>query len=303
MKKNTVRLRFLVMIAVLAVVAVGYFTAAGIGSVCGIGIGDITLLCPLGALLAMIAERTAIPFALLSLGVALVICIVLGKVFCSWVCPVHFLEKLRPKGKKAALTTGEKALLKGSCSGCATCAAPCGKSEGIVLDSRHAVLVAAIISTLVFGFPVFCVVCPVGLTFTTVFLIMRLFAFGETTWTIILFIGIILVETLVLPRWCRTFCPLGALHSLMSGPNRTFRPRVDEDRCLQRTGAECNRCVRACPEGINLHDIAQGATTLADCSKCKACSDVCPVGAITFPFLPSSANRAPEKSAAPERAE
>ncbi|WP_270299062.1 4Fe-4S binding protein, partial [Eggerthella sinensis] len=101
-KKNSLRVRFLVMLAVLAVVAVGYFTAGGIGNLCGIGFGDITLLCPLGALLAMLAQKTAIPLAVISVIVVLLICIVLGKVFCAWACPVHFMSRLRKPRHGAA---------------------------------------------------------------------------------------------------------------------------------------------------------------------------------------------------------
>ena len=104
-KLKTYRLRFLIMLAVLAVVAVGYFTAGGIGNFCGIGFESITLLCPLGALLAMIAERTAIPMAVISVVVVLLVCIVLGKVFCAWVCPVHFMSR----GKKKGIRLGLKA--------------------------------------------------------------------------------------------------------------------------------------------------------------------------------------------------
>ena len=57
-KLKTYRLRFLIMLALLAVVAVGYFTAGGIGNFCGIGFESITLLCPLGALLAMIRAHS-----------------------------------------------------------------------------------------------------------------------------------------------------------------------------------------------------------------------------------------------------
>ena len=303
-KKNSLRVRFLVMLAVLAVVAVGYFTAGGIGNLCGIGFGDITLLCPLGALLAMLAQKTAIPLAVISVIVVLLICIVLGKVFCAWACPVHFMSRLR-KGKKGAPTpTG--APLHGAAddpagpqasraaqggvspvSPCSACASPCGKSSGIKLDSRHGILAAALGSTLIFGFPVFCLICPVGLTFATVLLGMRLFAFGEATWTIVAFVAIIAVEVLLLPKWCKRFCPLGALLSLFSGLNRTFQPQVNAETCLREgRGKACNLCEKACPEGINLHDIAAGETTLNDCSKCRACADVCPEGAITFPLLP-----------------
>lgn len=289
------------MLAVLAVVAVGYFTAVGIGNLCGVGFGSITLFCPLGALLVMIAEKTAIPMAVISVIVVLIICIVLGKVFCSWVCPVHFMTGLR-KGKKRAgrvdadasaspdatvQTSAEAPAVPAKLTGCAACATPCGKTKGIKIDSRHGILAAALGSTLVFGFPVFCLVCPVGLTFATVLLGMRLFAFGETTWTLIVFPLIILAEILLLPKWCQRFCPLGALLSLFSAPNKTFRPQIDKSTCLSDSqGKACDLCVKACPEGINLHNIAEGATTINDCSKCRACADACPVHAITFPLLP-----------------
>ena len=317
-RKNTARLRFIVMIAVLALVAVGYFTAFGIGNVCGIGFDSITLLCPLGSLLSMIAGKTAIPMAVVSIVAVFVICVLLGKAFCSWVCPVHFLSKLKPgkkAGKKAAtgeaaaageaaadgataaddapapLTENERKLLGKKGGG--LCEHPCGKSKGIKLDSRHGILAAALVTTGIFGFPVFCIICPVGLTFISVMLIMRLFAFGEATWTIVLFVAIILVEVILLPRWCKHFCPLGALLSLFSAANKTFVPKIDESKCLNTTAnVECNRCVAACPEGINLHDIAKGETTLNDCSKCKACSDVCPASAITFDFLPGGKSTA-----------
>ena len=313
-KLKTYRLRFLIMLAVLAVVAVGYFTVGGIGNFCGIGFESITLLCPLGALLAMLAERTAVPMAVVSVIVVLLICIALGKVFCAWVCPVHFMSRgrkrdachpERPKGVEGsgAVSTGSApadakrdpstpALSasaqddKARSASCSTCASPCGKSKGIKIDSRHGILAAALGSTLVFGFPVFCLVCPIGLTFATVLLIMRLFAFGDATWTVVAFPVIIALEILLLPKWCQRFCPLGALLSLFSGLNRTFRPQVDAEKCLREgRGKACNLCEQACPEGINLHDIAAGETTLNDCSKCRACVDVCPEHAIAFPLL------------------
>ena len=168
------------------------------------------------------------------------------------------------------------------------------------IDSRHGILAAALGSTLVFGFPVFCLVCPIGLTFATVLLVMRLFAFGETTWTIIAFLTLIAAEVIFLPRWCAKFCPVGALLSLFSGLNKTFRPYLNREKCLAESrSAACDLCVRACPEGINLHDIAAGETTLADCSKCRACADVCPEHAITFPLVSPK----PAKSTAPTPAD
>lgn len=305
MKNNkTFRLRFAIMLVIFVIIAIGYFTATGIGTLSAIGFGSITLICPLGALLVMIAEQTAIPLAIISIVVALIVCIVLGKIFCAWICPIPFMSRFSRKDKKRRSSTDTAPIdteqtdeiaavattpaSKPSRSACAHCTTPCGKSKGMKIDSRHGILAAAIGSTLIFGFPVFCLICPIGLTFASVLLIMRLFAFGETTWTIIAFPLIILIELAVLPRWCKNFCPLGALLSLMSGANRTFRPQLNKEVCIKETlGTECNLCVEACPEGINLHNIAAGETTLNDCTKCRACADACPKHAITFPFLPA----------------
>ena len=279
----TARLRAAVIVAVLAVIAIGYFTAGGIGNLCAFGWKDIALICPLGALATMIAQKALIPQAVVSLLIAAVGIVVLGRFFCAWICPVPPLQKALPGGKGQARKGG-------ACepSACATCASGCGKEKGIKLDSRHAVLAGALVSTLLVGFPVFCLVCPVGLTFAAVLLVMRLFAFGELTWAIIIVPAIIAAELVLLPRWCQNICPLGALTSLVAGANKTFRPAVDPEACLKTTkGADCDLCVRVCPEGINLHDVALGRTTLNDCTKCRDCADVCPASAISFPLLPS----------------
>lgn len=285
-----------------AALAVCFIAGVATGTWCGFGANDIAVLCPVGALLSMVAAKTLIPRAVLSIVVAIALVLLLGRLFCGWICPVtlwrrvkEFFKPVKTREQEAgalsqanqALAAEEIAALKEASAthDCAACGA-CHAKRNAPFDSRHAVLGGALLTTAVFGFPVFCLVCPVGLTFATVLLIMRLFAFGETTWTIIAFIALIAAEVILLPRWCAKFCPLGALLSLMSGLNRTFRPYLNTEKCLAESrGASCDLCVRACPEDINLHDIATGETTLADCSKCRACADVCPEHAITFPLL------------------
>ncbi|WP_241157339.1 4Fe-4S binding protein [Adlercreutzia sp. ZJ242] len=282
---KTARVRFAVAVGVLALAAVGYFTATGMGNACAGGWGDLVLLCPLGALTAMVAQHAIIPQAVVSLVLAAAVLLVGGRFFCSWVCPTVVLGKVLPSSRGLKARGDESA----GCSeaGCAACARGCGKARGVKLDSRHAILAAAVVSTLIFGFPVFCLVCPVGLTFAGVLLVMRLFAFGEVTWAVLAIPAILAVELALLPRWCQNICPLGALQSLVAVGNRMFVPTVDRESCLKATrGVSCDACVQVCPEGINLHDVAAGATTLADCTKCRDCADVCPAGAISFPLLP-----------------
>ena len=140
-----------------------------------------------------------------------------------------------------------------------------------------------------FGFPVFCLICPVGLTFATVLLIMRLFAFGEVTWAVVAVPLVLLIEVVFLRKWCGKLCPLGALISLVSGANRTMRPHVDDARCLfSSKGIGCFACSKACPEHLDVRrpQLSEGAA--GDCSKCRECADACPAKAISFPVLPKA---------------
>lgn len=72
----------------------------------------------------------------------------------------------------APLSADEQAALKGcgSKAGCSSCA-----EKRAALDSRHVILGGSLLSAAVFGFPVFCLICPIGLTFATIVLVMRLF--------------------------------------------------------------------------------------------------------------------------------
>ena len=164
------------------------FETAHPGDLSALGWGSISVLCPLGALGTMLASKTMVPHAVISLVIALVAIVLLGRAFCGWICPVPVVSKLRGafsrpgkagKGKDAAaaaapapaveLTEKEKALLKSACKshGCAGAAAP--------NNSRNLVLGSALLSAAIFGFPVFCLVCPIGLTFALVFVLIALF--------------------------------------------------------------------------------------------------------------------------------
>ena len=149
----------------------------------------------------------------------------------------------------------------------------------------YIVLGGALASSAIFGFPVFCLICPVGLTFALMIALWRLFEFNEPSWSIVFFAGFLILELFVLRRWCHAFCPLGALMTLLARLNKTFRPSIQKDTCVScSAGIDCHVCRDACPEGIDLKAI-NSPELLARCTKCRACADACPTHAIHFPFF------------------
>lgn len=179
-----------------------------------------------------------------------------------------------------------------SCKDCALASRVKEKADQATEKTPYWILGGALASSAVFGFPVFCLICPVGLTFALTVALWRLFEFNETNWAILWFAGFLVLELLVLRRWCSRFCPLGALWTLASRLNRFFRPKSREDLCTRMThGVPCTICRDVCPEGIDPASVANDPMLLARCTKCGACAAACPTGAVHFPFLADSGRK------------
>lgn len=308
MKKNSKTLRTLTALAVIVIVFVGFLTNLGIGTISAPGIWDISILCPLGALGTMLASKMMVPRALVSLVIMVVLIIIFARAFCGWICPVPLAQKLRdlfskPQAKEAKtedadgtkaanvapLTDEEKAALATGCekdtkglAGCASCA----KKRGDAVDARHFVLGGALVSTFIFGFPVFCLVCPIGLTFATILLLVNLFGQGDVTWSLIVVPALLIAEVVLFKKWCHKLCPLSAFMSLIAKLNRTFKPTIDDAKCLETSkGATCGRCGKACNEGIDPRHPELSEAAWSECTKCRSCVDACPANAITMPLI------------------
>ena len=331
---NTKRLRTIIPLAVIGVIGVGFATHVGVGTLSAIGWQDISLLCPLGALATMIATKTLLPRAVVSVVIALALILLFARAFCGWVCPVPVVSKIRgifskktsntdmtgtgvlpadenplvkaAKSAKADSTTSaadaadgaalatesapaplsadEQAALSGCGHSCSSCA-----EKRATFDSRHVILGGSLLSAAVFGFPVFCLICPIGLTFATIVLVMRLFAFGDVAWGVILVPALLLAEVVFFRKWCSKFCPISALMSLVGKANRTFVPAIDNAKCRESAqGTPCEVCAAVCPQGINVRHPEAGMS-FSECTKCRACVEACPTRAITMPFLPKKA--------------
>ncbi len=112
-------------------------------------------------------------------------------------------------------------------------------------------------------------------------------SFIATVLFIVIFFALVLVLPFLMKRriQCATFCPFGAMQSLLDRAS-IYRVRIDPERCK-----ECMSCVRTCPmfslteEMIRSGEGKVGIT----CSKCGTCVQTCSEGAVSFTYsLPAS---------------
>ena len=334
------RLRAIIPVAVVVIFAVAYIANLDFGTLSTFGWSTISLICPLGALMTMLAAKMMVPRAVIALVIAIALIIIFGRAFCAWVCPVPVLQKFRDlvaRVTKEGVTSSSRALeesaqdsaeestqpagtiaadnaIAGAVSadtvsagviraaedakmaetvvsveelkpkGCTSCA----QKRGTVIDSRHIILGGSVLTALIFGFPVFCLICPIGLTFGTVFLLINLFGTGDVTWAVVAVPLLLIIEVVFFRKWCSRFCPLAAFMSLTGKLGRFFRPRINDTMCKETTtGKPCGICAEVCPEKIDPRHPDISRSAVSECTKCLVCVENCPTQAIKLPVWSS----------------
>ena len=311
---KTTKLRIIIPLALLVAAGIAYVAHAGLGTLSAIGWGDVSVLCPVGALGTMIASKTIVPRAVVSLLLTVVAIIIIGRAGCGWMCPIPVWGRLRDAFRRqdsskkkdakrddakdeqdaeqktadtSALTPAEQKMLKKGCKGsCTPHLDDVGPS-----NSRYIVLVGALASAAIFGFPVFCLICPIGLSFALVFALIMLFGTGDVTWSVVVIPVLLLLEATIFRKWCSHICPVSAILSLISKLNRTLRPTIDDSKCLETSrGAKCGRCSAVCHQHIDPRHPELGIS-MTECSRCMACIEACPGKAIKISVLPKKSGK------------
>lgn len=302
MKTNRKRLRIVVAAVLLfAGVALAHTGGAADGVLAW---GTLCALCPVGFAQIAVAAK-AVPWHLLPGVLAvLVIVFVVGRAFCSWACPSQLLKNIfgghSPRGLRGrsgkAPAKGEGALAaeddgaatasaaaapakkaSGCTHGCATCHE--GGTQSYL--GQGILLAVLLVVSFAVGFPVFCLLCPIGLVFGTLWAVNRVFTLLQPGWELIIFPHMLLAELFLFKRWCTALCPLGFIFGLL-GKLRAklgfgLRPVADCTTCISKDG--CRTCSTACPEDI---DVARDGNreALEACTMCLDCVENCPTKSI-----------------------
>lgn len=215
----------------------------------GLAISD-----PLAVVSTLSAEKTIFWPFLLSALIPIIVTMLLGRIFCGWICPATFLyelnDKLRAGLKRLGLIPGNKRF---------------------DFNIKYYVLLAGIILSAVFGTAtLFAIIYPPAIIGRELNYAIALGGIGSG----VLFLLMTLFFDLLISRrsFCRYFCPGGALYSLL-GRFRLLRIQRKVEAC-----DDCADCINACQFGLNpLHD-----NFGQECNNCTACISACKPDALGF---------------------
>jgi ferredoxin-type protein NapH len=278
--------------------------------------GDIApgfwLMDPFGGLQVLVSGQVGHTFLIQTVVAILFfagLTVLFGNLFCSWVCPVGTIidsfdkgiEKFFPnlEAKRVARWKRRKEQKsKGSKLGCPVCLLH--KVDGVL---AHGILASAVVGSVVFKFPVFCAICPIGIVSRGLVHFKSMMSITQV-WMIwwLEMLAVPIAATLLSLRekryWCKRLCPVGAFLGLIGSLNPFIKPRVKDDRCIMKACPEdckgsqldicllCRsmddkKCEKVCPVDIDL--VNHGS--LARCTKCMECYVVCDYDAIRIdPF-------------------
>jgi len=256
-KRRWTRWRRLVQVAVasfyIALPVLHLFDVRAVaGTLASLRVGPIDLTEPASAIAGAVASGTFTRTMLLGIAPVVLLALVLGPVFCSWICPWGLIsEGVDAVRQKIAKT----------------------KFRVMSRWPRLVVLAVLVGASVVTSLPLVALLsAPRAITALPLEAIY-LRALSPLT-AVVLFV--LLTIEIVGPRriWCRVLCPVGTTTALLRTP-KTVAIRWDESRCLCPRIAPCHS---RCSWGVD----PRKKQTLDACTNCMACVDVCPQEALTL---------------------
>lgn len=233
----------LLALALLALPLVWPINPVWFGTYLSSQAAGIALTDPLAAAEVMLAGKMIWWPLIGSVLPLLLATLLLGRVFCSWICPVHTVFELA-------------AMIK----------AP--RTRGTGNGWRpYQVLVLFLLLALLTGLPLFAILSPIGI-------LSRTIAFGVGFELLFVVVLIALEWFYDRKAWCRNLCPVGALYGLL-GKWRLVTIGIDRSHCRN-----CHTCQNACTMQVQVGSTRP--LDRLTCTNCGDCVNACAAKAVYF---------------------
>ena len=232
------------------------------GNIWALKVGSVPVVDPLAAVESTLARRAVWPGLLWGAALPILATLLLGRIFCSWICPAGLLfettQYLRVTLKKLGFSPREV-------------------RRPPEHFRYHLLLVGLAVATFT-GIPVLLHLYPPAILARETHRATTALLNGNSlviTGSLLFILALVGIELTISPRfWCRYVCPGGALYSLL-GARRLVRVRHLPVACTN-----CMDCVTACPMGLNPVRGKMGAA----CDNCLACVSACNDDALPVVF-------------------
>ncbi len=219
------------------------------GSVWTLKVGRFLVSDPLAVVDFIGASRAVIDSFLITALVPVILTLLLGRVFCGWICPADLMFEVGSAARRWA---------------------------GIRTDvpfarvTKYAVLGIGLLAGAAIGTQVFAEIYPPRIVSGELYLWITFGVFGAGAWFLLV---VTAFEIFVSRRfWCRSICPGGALYSLL-GRWRLLRLKVDRAACT-----DCTLCNTVCEFGL---DPMRGRFGM-ECNNCGLCIRACATDALVW---------------------
>lgn len=179
---------------------------------------------------------------------------IIGKSFCSWLCPVGLISEL-------AANFGEKIFRK---------RIKMPKVLDYPLRSLKYLLLGFFVYSIFFLMTDASIKAFLDSPYNQVADIKMYYFFADISrLSLIVISSLFLLSIIFRGFWCRYLCPYGAFLGIFSliSPSKIKR---EESTCIN-----CELCTKVCPSFIKVH---KAKVVISDeCTSCMSCTDVCPV--------------------------
>lgn len=179
---------------------------------------------------------------------------IIGKSFCSWICPIGFLsENLGEFGEKIF---NRKIKIP--------------KLIDLPLRSLKYLLLGFFVYVIFFAMDIIALKLFLDSPYNQVADIKMYYFFARISkFSLTVIIILAILSVIFRNFWCRYLCPYGALLGLV-GLLSPIKIKRNPQSCI-----DCDKCSKACP---NFIDVAKKNYVISDeCTSCMNCIDVCPV--------------------------